>query len=59
VHFDFTITLGSLFTFVGIVGGIWRIEKLRLTFFIEHEILIREYCKRNNINLNDLPTRVK
>jgi hypothetical protein len=34
-----------------------RLEKKWDHFLIEHEILIRWYCKTNNLQLEDLPTR--
>lgn len=43
---------------------LWQIFKSmrnmdkKLTFFgVEHELLLQDYCKRNNIPLHELPTR--
>jgi hypothetical protein len=66
MRFDFSISIGNIVTFAALLGGIWRVEKfLRSTqsllqkFSIEHEILIQDYCKRNQIDLNAFPTRMK
>ena len=64
MHIDYTFTVGNLVTIAAVVGAIIRIEVIfeRTTgvirkFMMEHEMLVREYCKRNNIDIDDLPTR--
>jgi len=66
MHFDATITFGNVVTFIAIIGGIWRVEqflrhtdKLLQKFAIEHEILINDYCRRNNVSIHEFPTRMK
>lgn len=59
MHFDFTITLQGLVTLGLVVGGFFRIERKLMWFLVEHEILIGEYLKRNNMKLTDLPTRAR
>jgi len=57
-------------TFLASAGAVlaflWRIAKaLQKTnrildkFLMEHEILIMDYCKRMEIDVKDLPTRLK
>lgn len=62
MHFDFTVTLGNIFTALAIVGAIIRFEhfahKIHV-FLIEHEILMVDYAKRNGIKLSDFPTRLR
>jgi hypothetical protein len=57
VHFDFTITLQGMLTIGICVAGFFRIERKLMWFMIEHEILISDYLKRNNLKAADLPTR--
>jgi hypothetical protein len=57
-HFDFTITLGNLATMFAVVVAVVRIEIVTTRLLMEHEILIRDYCKRNSIEIKDLPTRL-
>lgn len=59
MHIDFTVTLGNIIVFFTMMGGIWRFETVVGRFLVEHEILIREYCDRNNIKLDNLPTRLR
>jgi hypothetical protein len=59
MHFDFTISLGNILTIVALVGLILRIDKVVRKFLIEHEMLINWYCKEHNIELKDIPTRMK
>lgn len=56
-HSFLTISLGDIITVVAILGGIWRVEKFFSKFLIEHEILVRWYCKEQGIELHELPTR--
>lgn len=37
---------------------IWRLEAFSTRFMIEHEILIRDYCQRHDIEVEELPTRM-
>jgi hypothetical protein len=66
MHFDFTVTIGSVTLAILIVGLIWRVERTLLRvdrlvgkLSVEHEILILDYCKRNNIKLESMPTRIR
>lgn len=59
-------TTGLIVFCITILTFLWRIaESLRRTneimekFMIEHEILIQDYCKRFNIEPDDLPTRLR
>jgi hypothetical protein len=49
-----------------VIGFLWRIarslnntNKVMMKFLQEHEMLIRDYCERHGIEVNDLPTRLK
>jgi hypothetical protein len=57
MHFDFNIGISQVVNFVLLIGTIIRVEQWGRRFLVEHEILIRDYCKRNDIDLDDLPTR--
>jgi len=66
MHFDFTFTVGNIVTIGALVGAIIRVEysigrigSFVQQFMMEHEMLIRDYCKRNNIELDELVTRYK
>lgn len=57
---------GNIAVLVAVVAAIWRIEMLLRTLFrkldwfmMEHEMLVLDYCRRNNIDVGDLPTRFK
>jgi hypothetical protein len=41
------------------IGGILHLHRVLSLIAIEHEILVRDYCKRNSIPVEDFPTRVK
>lgn len=58
IHFEWTFNLTNLLMFGAIVGYAWRLEKIITRFLVEHEILVRDYCKRVGIKINDLPTRL-
>lgn len=60
----FTFSLGDLALIITLLGAAYRIQRFALgvqksldLFAIEHEILLADFCKRNNIRLQDLPTR--
>lgn len=57
MHFDFTVNVQSMINFGLLLLAIWRVEGWGRKFLVEHEILIRDYCKREGIELRDLPTR--
>ena len=62
MHFDFTVTIGNIISIGAVLGAVWRIEiwLRKLDWMLmEHEILVREYCKRNDIKIQDLPTRLR
>jgi hypothetical protein len=63
VHFDWTIGVGNIIAFLACllsVLALWRrIETLLAKFMIEHELLVRDYCQRKGIALEDIPTRLK
>lgn len=66
MHVDFTITLGNILTWVAFVGTVIRVEKFMSEmrtavqiFRLEHEILIRDYCERHGLKIDDFPTRLK
>jgi len=66
MHFDFTVTIGSVTLAFLVVGLIWRVERTLLRvdrlvgkLSVEHEILILDYCSRNNIKIESMPTRIK
>lgn len=46
-------------TFAIALGAIYRVESLIRRFGMEHEILVRDYCERHNLKLEDLPTRFR
>lgn len=48
-----------------LIGGLVKLNRIAVHvqrtfdyFAIEHEILIRDYCERNKLRLEELPTRV-
>jgi hypothetical protein len=55
-------TIGNITTIVIVLGALVRFEtriaSLVRTFLMEHEILIRDYCKRNDIKPDELPSRM-
>jgi hypothetical protein len=59
MHIDFNISVGNIVTIIAVLGAIWRIERLSGKYLIEHEILIHDFCVRNNMKIGDLPTRSK
>lgn len=42
-----------------VLWGLRRIEKKIDKFGMEHELLVRDYCERHGIKVEDLPTRMK
>jgi hypothetical protein len=63
MNFHFDITLGQILTVVAILLGVLRFEfkwmRMVTWFLIEHEILVTDYCSRNGIAIEKLPTRTK
>jgi hypothetical protein len=57
MHFDLTITLGQLLTFLGIVGVGWGLSQRLSLYQIEHEMLMQKYCEDAGIQIDTLPTR--
>lgn len=60
----FQISLGDVVLVVTIITGLYRgqkwflgIQKWLDIHEVEHELLIRDYLKRNNLRDSDLPTR--
>lgn len=54
MHFDFTVSLPTVFAVV----GLWiRFEWKMYRHVVEHEMLVRDYCDRNNLKPGELPTR--
>jgi uncharacterized protein YqhQ len=48
-----------------LVGGLWKLSQISAHvqrtfdyFAREHEILIQDYCKRNNITVGEMATRL-
>jgi hypothetical protein len=66
MHFDLTISLGSILTFGSImvlavtlaVNMKTLVRKMDI-FLVEHEILIADYCKRTGTSPSELPTRAR
>jgi uncharacterized protein YqhQ len=63
-----TISLmsGVLVNICVLVGGLWKLGKIANHvqrtfdyFALEHEILINDYCKRNDIKPHELPSRLE
>lgn len=59
------ILVAALINVGVLVGGLAKLSQISTHvqktfdyFAIEHEILIRDYCERNNIKLTELPTRL-
>ena len=48
-----------LFYLRRIFKALQRTNRILDKFMIEHEILIMDYCKRMEIDVKDLPTRLK
>ena len=59
MKFEFTVTLGQIGVFLAFLGTIWRVERLIAYFFVEHEILVHDYCERHDLKVHELPTRVR
>ena len=63
MRLDLTISLGNIITIatvcIAAVGMVTRINKLLDRFFVEHEMLIKDYCDRTGQKSVDLPTRVR
>ena len=59
MHFDFTISLGQIATIATLIGIGWRLDRQMLKYLFEHEMLMQDYCERNNIELHTIPTRIK
>ena len=59
MHFDLSISLGQILTFVSVVGVGWRIDRVLMKYLFEHDLLLIDYCERKNIELGSLPTRIK
>lgn len=62
---DFAIIATGLVNVGALLAGILKLHKIAshvektFDFFsLEHEILIRDYCQRNNIDVAQLPTRL-
>lgn len=61
----FSILAAALINVGVLIGGLVKLSQISAHvqktfdyFAIEHEILIRDYCHRNNIETNELPTRL-
>lgn len=59
MHFDFTISIGQLLTILTVIGMGWRANRTISKYVYEHELLMAEYCVRNKIIIDTLPTRIK
>jgi hypothetical protein len=59
MHFDPTISLGSIVTLGIILISLFRIDRKLSRYDIEHEILMTWYCRIHEIRLDELPTRTK
>jgi hypothetical protein len=58
MHFDWNISLPTMLTVIGAVGGAWlRVERRLNRFLVEHEMLVDDYCRRHGSKVRDLPTR--
>jgi len=53
------IIVGSIPAVAAVGFFLHRIERRFNFLMIEHEILVKDYCDRNNIEVHDLPTRVR
>jgi hypothetical protein len=59
------LLIGAVVNGTVLIGGLVKlsqisnhVQKTFDYFAIEHEILIRDYCQRNNLTISDLPTRL-
>ena len=63
MHIDWTIGVGNILAFCTVLLSLFilwqRIEVLLSKFMIEHELLIRDYCERKHIKLEEIPTRLQ
>ena len=59
MHFDWTISFGSIVVAAAVIGAVFRFESTLRALFVEHEILIRDYADRKKLRLNELPTSFK
>ena len=57
MHIDFSVSIGNILTYIAIVGFAIRFETIIHKFLIEHEMLVQDYCKRNHLQMRELPTR--
>lgn len=49
--------IGSIPSVGAVIVYLFRIDRKLGVFLVEHEILMGDYAKRNNIKLHELPTR--
>jgi hypothetical protein len=52
----FSWTLGNAVTVIILFGAIWRADTLLRRYAIEHEILVRDYCERHDLDRSDFIT---
>ena len=50
---------GSFLALVSVLGLLARLDRRLQSLLVEHNMLINDYCQRNNINVERLPTRLK
>jgi hypothetical protein len=53
------IFLGSVPGIAAVLGYLWRMDRNLSRFLVEHEILVLDYCRREKITPDMLPTRTK
>jgi len=57
MHFDLTISLGTVIGVGTILLALWRLERKYGDHLIEHEILLNWYCRQNGLRMDEIPTR--
>jgi hypothetical protein len=52
----FSWTFGNAVTLTVLFAAIWRADTLIRRFAIEHEILVRDYCERHDLDRDEFVT---
>jgi hypothetical protein len=49
----FSWTFGNMVVLAALFGAIWRADTLIRKYAIEHEILVRDYCERHDLDRDE------
>ena len=53
------VSVGQIGVFFTLLVALWRINTFHNRLMVEHEILVQDYCDRNGLDPNAMPTRAK